>query len=335
MAMATPWDVIVPWGFLLGELDVSQKIAVARLSVISNTALVVAKLVIGVLIGSVSVISEAIHSGVDLLASLIAFFAVKAADEPADEKHSFGHGKFENLSGTVEALLIFVAAAWILYEAIHKLIKPKPLEEVGWGVAVMLASSVVNFIVSNMLFKVGNETDSIALKADAWHLRTDVYTSAGVMMGLGLIWLGKFIVPDINLGWLDPIAAIVVALMIIHAAYVLSKQAIADLLDTSLPADEEEWIKNKIRSMHPVVYSFHNLKTRKSGPRRFIEFHIKVDPLMSVRNSHSLNDRLVAEIKARYPSSHVMVHIEPCENPCEPKCTENCFKHPMSKAESK
>ena len=274
-----------------------EKIAVARLSVLSNTALVIAKLVIGIIIGSVSVISEAIHSGVDLLAALIAFFAVKQSDTPADEKHRFGHGKFENLSGTIEAFLIFVAAAWILYEAIHKLIKPAPLEQVGWGVIVMLVSSVVNIIVSEMLFKVGNKTDSIALKADAWHLRTDVYTSAGVMAGLGLIWLGKLIMPGTVIHWLDPVAAILVAVLIIHAAYVLSKNAIADLLDTSLGMEEEEWIIEKIRGMYPEVYGFHNLRTRKSGPKRFIEFHIKVNPEMSVRESHDLNDRLVLEIK--------------------------------------
>ena len=304
----------------------SQKIAVARLSVLSNTFLVVAKLVIGIIIGSVSVISEAIHSGVDLLAALIALFAVKTSDTPADEKHSFGHGKFENLSGTVEALLIFVAAVWILYEAVHKLMKPKPLEQVGWGIAVMLVSSVVNIIVSEMLFRVGRKTDSIALKADAWHLRTDVYTSAGVMAGLAFIWLGKLILPNTNLNWIDPVAAIAVALMIIHAAYDLSKQAVADLLDTSLPKDEENWIKEKIRSMYPTVFSFHNLKTRKSGPQRFIEFHIKVDPQMTVKDSHNLNDTIVSEIKTRFPNSRVMVHIEPCDLPCEVKCLENCMK---------
>jgi len=311
---------------------VSQKIAVAKLSVLSNSVLVAAKLVIGVLIGSVSVISEAIHSGVDLLAALIAFFAIKTSDAPADEKHSFGHGKFENLSGTIEAFLIFVAAAWILYEAINRLIKQAPLEQVGWGVIVMLVSSVVNIIVSEMLFRVGNRTDSIALKADAWHLRTDVYTSAGVMAGLGLIWLGKLIIPDVNLSWIDPVAAIAVALMIIHAAYVLSKQAVADLVDTSLPGDEENWIKEKIRSMYPAVYGFHNLRTRKSGSKRFIEFHIKVDPQMSVRDSHNLNDALVREIKTTFPDSKVMVHIEPCDNPCEPKCRENCLKPTADKA---
>src|SRR5512136_299897 len=141
-----------------------QKSAVAWLSVISNTALVTGKLIIGLAIGSVSVISEAIHSGVDLLAAVISLFAVKTSNKRADEEHPFGHGKVENISGTVEALLIFVAAGWIFYEAVYKLIRPQMLDAPVLGVAVMLVSAVVNFIVSRKLFKVGKETDSVALQ---------------------------------------------------------------------------------------------------------------------------------------------------------------------------
>src|SRR5512137_1693635 len=136
-----------------------RKASVARLSVISNTTLVLLKLAVGLAIGSVSVISEAIHSGVDLLAAIIALFAVRISGKPADQHHPFGHGKVENVSGTVEALLIFIAASWIIYEAVKKLINPQPLEEVGWGVVVMLVSAIANIIVSKMLFKVGRETD--------------------------------------------------------------------------------------------------------------------------------------------------------------------------------
>ena len=148
-----------------------QKSNVALLSVISNTSLVILKLIVGVMIGSVSVISEAIHSGVDLLAAIIALFAVRKSAKPADEDHPFGHDKVENISGTVEALLIFLAAGWIIFEAVKKLIEPEPLDEAGWGIAVMLLSVAANIFVSKKLFSVGEETDSVALKADAWHLR--------------------------------------------------------------------------------------------------------------------------------------------------------------------
>ena len=155
-----------------------RKSSVALLSVASNTILVLLKLTVGIIIGSVSVISEAIHSSVDLLAAMIALFAVRTSGKPADAEHPFGHGKVENMSGTVEALLIFLAAGWIIFEAVKKLKNPEPLEEVGWGVAVMIVASAANILVSRALFKVGKETDSVALQADAWHLRTDVYTSA-------------------------------------------------------------------------------------------------------------------------------------------------------------
>ncbi len=217
-----------------------QKASVAKLSIISNASLVILKLIVGVMIGSVSVISEAIHSGVDLLAATIAFFAVRIAGKPADEGHPFGHYKVENISGTVEALLIFLAAGWIIFEAAKKLMSPQPMEEAGLGVAVMFVSSVANFFVSQRLFSVGRETDSMALKADAWHLRTDVYTSIGVMAGLAVIWIGEMLLPGTDLHWIDPLVAIGVAMLIIKAAYRLTLESARDLMDESLPDDEEE-----------------------------------------------------------------------------------------------
>jgi cation diffusion facilitator family transporter len=159
----------------------NKKVGVAAVSVAANVALIIVKVVVGVLMGSVAVISEAIHSGVDLLAAVIALLAVRASSQKADERHPYGHGKYENISGTVEALLIFGAAAWIIYEAVHKLIHPQEIEMAAWGAGVMLVSVIVNLVVGQRLFKVGKQTDSVALQADAWHHRTDVYTSAGVM----------------------------------------------------------------------------------------------------------------------------------------------------------
>ena len=307
-------------------MDVQKKKAgVAWLSVISNSALVISKIIIGLLIGSVSVISEAIHSAVDLLASIIALYSVKTSGKPADREHPFGHGKVENVSGTVEALLIFIAAGWIIYEAIDKLQNPKPLAFVGWGVAVMFMSSVVNIIVSQMLFKVGEATDSIALKADAWHLRTDVYTSAGVMFGLGLIWSGRWILPASDLQWLDPAIAIVVALLIIRAAYRLTVHSIKDLIDASLPPNERETIKDMIKDMYPQVHGFHKLLTRKAGNTRFVEFHMKVDPHMTVEHSHGVAEKISSTIKELFSGVHVTVHIEPCDGRCDGDCREGCL----------
>ncbi len=303
----------------------SQKSSVAKLSVISNSILVVLKIVVGLTIGSVSVISEAIHSSVDLLAAIIAFFAVRTSDKPADYGHPFGHGKVENISGTIEALLIFLAAGWIISEAVKKLLYPEPLEQVGWGIAVMLIASIVNIVVSRKLFQVGKETDSVALQADAWHLRTDVYTSAGVLAGLLIIWVGDIALPNVDLWFIDPIAAIVVALMIIKAAFKLTVESSRDLLDVSLPPDEEAHIRKHISGFSPAVRAFHKFRTRKSGSYRFIEFHMLVDADMSVDESHRITDMLTQSIQEHYPDSTVTIHIEPCNGKCTAKCSVDCL----------
>jgi cation diffusion facilitator family transporter len=288
-----------------------EKMAVALLSVLSNTVLVVSKLVVGFLIGSVSVLSEAIHSGVDLVASAIAYFAVRTSGKPADEDHPYGHGKVENISGTVEAVLIFLAAGWIIYEAVDKLRHPRPLGSPTLGVGVMCVSSVVNLIVSRMLFRVGRKTGSAALIADAWHLRTDVYTSAGVMAGLGGILIGSWLVPGINLQWLDPVAAISVALLIIKAAYELTIESGRDLLDTKLPAEEEALIQTHVAEFAPTVKGFHRMRTRKAGHLRFVDFHVQVEGSMTVDRAHEISHAIAHAIQEHYPDTVVNIHVEP------------------------
>lgn len=290
-----------------------RKSSVALLSVLSNTTLVLTKLIVGLLIGSVSVISEAIHSGVDLLAAIIALFAVKTSGKPADHDHPYGHGKIENLSGTIEALLIFVAAAWIVYEATKKLIHRTPLDAPAWGIAVMLLSAVMNIIVSKMLFKVGEATDSIALQADAWHLRTDVWTSFGVMGGLSIILGGRLAFPGISLDWVDPVTAIAVALLIVRAAWHLTLESGRDLLDVSLSDEEVQWVRSVMAEDRPDVRGMHNLRTRRAGASRFIECHVLVDPTISVERSHAITEEIEESIGHKIPHANVTIHIEPGE----------------------
>jgi len=289
-----------------------RKSNVAMLSVISNSSLVILKLAVGLIIGSVSVISEAIHSGVDLLAAIIALFAVRKSGKPADDDHPFGHGKVENISGTVEALLIFLAAGWIIFEAVEKLRNPEPIDEAWLGIAVMLTSVLANIIVSKRLFLVGRETESVALLADAWHLRTDVYTSLGVFGGLVVILAGGFFYPGVDLRWVDPVAAIGVALLIIKAAYHLTIESARDLVDAGLPAQEVDDVAKHIKSFAPTIRGFHRLRTRKAGASRFVEFHIRVDASMSVDESHRIADMITCSIKQHYPGTTVTIHIEPC-----------------------
>jgi cation diffusion facilitator family transporter len=302
-----------------------KKTTAALISVASNSILVLLKIAVGLMIGSVSVLSEAIHSGVDLVAATIAFLAVRTAGKPADQDHPFGHGKVENISGTIEALLIFLAAGWIIFEAVKKLVEPGSLEEPGWGVAVMGVSAAANILVSRMLFRVGRETDSVALQADAWHLQTDVYTSAGVMAGLGIIWVGNWAFPGLDLSWVDPIVAIAVALLIIRAAYHLTLESARDLLDVSLPPQEEEDIKRHIAAFAPTVRGYHQLRTRKSGPYRFVEFHVCVDASMSIDESHRIADMMTCAIKQHFPGTTVTIHIEPCNCSAEEKESCGCL----------
>jgi cation diffusion facilitator family transporter len=308
-----------------------KKTSVAALSVLSNGLLIVFKVAVGLLIGSVSVLSEAIHSGVDLIAAVIALFAVRAASQEADERHPYGHGKFENVSGTVEALLIFGAAAWIIYEAVHKLVRPQEIDMPAWGVGVMLVSALVNIAVSKRLFKVGKETDSVALRADAWHLRTDVYTSLGVMSGLLVIWVAGMISPGLDLRWLDPVVAIAVALMIMKAAWDLTRESARDLLDVSLPDTDVDWIAGFVTGGWPAVRSFHHMRTRKAGSNRFIDFHLAVDDHMSVGAAHSLGDEIVVAIKEHLPESHVHIHVEPCDFECRVSCASGCSVKPEAR----
>jgi len=312
-----------------------RKERAALLSVAANTVMVAVKVVTGLMIGSLSVLSEAAHSSVDLLAALIALFSVKISNRPADSSHPFGHGKVENVSATVEALLIFVAALWIVWEAADKLLSPRPVETPAWGVAVMALSVVVNWSVSRRLLKVGKEEDSLALIADAWHLRTDVLTSLGVMVSLAAIWLGRVFFPRLDLSWLDPAAAIAVALLIFKAAYDLTIHSARDLLDVPLPRKELDWIRGAIVGQGPDISGFHDLRTRKAGPSRFVEFHLKVNPSLSVKEAHAVAKDLSDRIKGRFPHTTVTSHIEPCDGECTPKCLAGCLLSEEKRAEAR
>jgi cation diffusion facilitator family transporter len=297
----------------LEELNILKE-KTARLSVMSNTALVLLKFVVGFAVGSVSIISEAIHSSMDLLAAVIAFFSVRKSSEPPDSIHAFGHGKFEDFSGLIEAVLIFVAAALIIGEAVRKLLGEggPELEEnlLFIGIAVMAVSAIVNWFVSRRLMTVARQSESIALESDAWHLRTDVYTSVGVTIGLVLIRVT-------GIASIDSIVAIGVALVIIKAAYDLTRRSFADLIDQSLPEKEENRIKEIICEHASDYAGFHDLKTRRSGPEIFIDLHLVMPGDVSVEQSHDLADHLESDLKVEYPRSTVTIHVEPCREGCD------------------
>jgi len=277
------------------------KTRTARLSVISNSLLIIMKIMVGIFTGSVSIISEAIHSAIDLVAAVIAFFAVKISGNPADERHPFGHGKVENVSGVIEALLIFAASAWIVYEAVDRFIHPGETEALGLGVLVMAISAVVNIFVSRRLYKVAKLTDSVALEADALHLKTDVITSAGVALGLALIWIT---------GWhlLDPVIALLVAVIIIYESWMLLRKAFFPLLDTALSQSEMEKLTAILDEMD---VEYHDLRTRAAGHQRFVEFHLDVQGTETIETIHRQCDLIEQRLESEFRDISVIIHPEP------------------------
>jgi len=273
----------------------------ARLSVISNTILIIMKLTVGIITNSVSILSEAIHSSLDLVAAIIAFFSVRISGIPADKEHPFGHGKAENVSGVIEALLIFVASAWIIAEAVKKIVNPGEAVSLGLGSVVMLISAVINGFVSHRLYKVAKKTNSVALEADALHLRTDVFTSLGVAVGLLLISVT-------GIHMLDPIIAIMVACFILYESFKLLRKAFNPLLDTSLSDEEIEKVEAILASMN---VRYHDLRTRAAGQQRFIEFHLDAHPEETIEKIHRQCDAIEERLSEEFQDLSVVIHPEP------------------------
>lgn len=297
----------------------NEAAGMARLSVLSNSILIAMKVVAGVLMGSVSVISEAMHSGVDLLAAIIANVSIRKSRMPPDEMHKFGHGKFENISGTIEAVLILAVALFIIYEASMKILHGAAVEYLWAGLAVMGISAVVNFFVSRKLMSVSKRTDSIALEADAYHLSVDVYTSVGVAVGLALIQITGIHV-------LDPVVAIVIAVIILKGAVDLTKRSALGLVDAKLPDEEEAIIKSIISEHYSEFLEYHALRSRKSGPERFVDLHLVLPKGRHVSDAHDLCDHLERDIKARISNINLLIHVEPCDENCEAcKRIDICF----------
>lgn len=293
-------------------MTMSPKSRAAAVSVASNSTLVLLKLAVGFLSGSVSIISEAIHSANDLLASLIAWVSVSKSDKAADAEHPYGHGKVEAISGAVEAALIIMAAIWIVVEAVKKVMRGGETEHLGLGTAVMAVSVVVNILVSRYLFRVARREDSLALEADAHHLSTDVYTSLGVAVGLAIVWGARTFAGTNAFDIVDPIVAIAVALFILKIGVQLTLSSASHLLDHSLPADELRTIEAILKS-HPEVLEWHNLRTRKSGSQRYVEAHVTLRGDLTLSIAHTAAHQMEKAINAALPSAQATLHVDPPE----------------------
>lgn len=283
----------------------ARKLRAAALSVVSNATLTLLKLIIGVWSGSVSILSEAVHSATDLVASAIALFSVRASDTPPDSEHPFGHGKIESVSGLMESMLILGAAGYIIHQVVQRLRAPiAPTDHaLSVGIGVMAFSMGCNYLISRYIFYVARETDSQALRADASHLQADVLTSLGVFIGLFLVRVSRQV-------WLDPLVAAIVACILLKTAYRLMRDAIQLLLDVRLPESEEMNIRVVLEKDDRVL-GYHKLRTRKSGSQRHADVHVQLDDDISLVYAHQIAEELEDAIRAVLPKVFVNIHIEP------------------------
>lgn len=285
------------------ELEIKKKFA-AKLSITSNGLIILFKLIAGIVSGSISIISEAIHSMSDFLASVLTYFAVIRSSEPADKEHPFGHGRYEDVAGFIEGLLIILASFYIIFEASKKIFSGNHLGfNSTLGIVVMGVTIVANLIVSNYLSSIAKQTDSTALNADAQHLSTDVYSSLGVFAGLVLIKLT-------GITLLDPIIAIFVALIILKAGFSITKETLNNLVDGTLPESELKVVEDILNKCEEIN-GYKNIKSRKSGPNRDIYLTVLCDENMSLKKCHAICDTIEEKIKTSLPCTQVTTHCEP------------------------
>jgi cation diffusion facilitator family transporter len=277
----------------------------AALSVCSNSGLILLKVIAGSVTGSVAILTEAIHSSIDLIASIVAFISVRKADEPADEGHRYGHEKIENLAAAIEGILILVGSAAIVFEAIRRLITGGNIDTIGLGIAVVGFSIVVNVVVSAVLARNARITASPALEADAAHLRTDALTSAGVLVGL-------ILVKATGAQWIDPVVALIVASAIIITGIKLLTRSGQVLVDQALPTEEVDAIRSAIEAFGARgVVGYHELRTRRAGARRYVDLHVQFREGTSLEDAHRTAHELQDVIASRLDGADVLIHLEP------------------------
>jgi cation diffusion facilitator family transporter len=284
---------------------IRTKSRAAALSIASNALLIALKLAAGAITGSIAIITEAIHSLIDLVASVIAFFSVRKADEPADADHPYGHEKVENLAAAIEGMLILVGAGVIIFEATRQLVNGAEVDRLGVGIAVMAFSVFANLAVSSVLSRQAKAHESQALEGDAAHLRTDAMTSAGVLLGLALVQ----VTGDAAF---DPITALVVAVAIVWAGFRILRRSSGILVDETLPEAELDRIEAAIASARtPEVAGYHKLRARRAGSRRHIDFHVQYRSGTSLERAHELAHQMRDSIEAEIPQAEVLIHAEP------------------------
>jgi cation diffusion facilitator family transporter len=279
------------------------------LAIAAAIATIALKLFAYFLTGSVGLFSDALESGVNLIAAIVALFMITLAEKPADEEHAYGHYKAEYFSSAIEGGLIVIAAFSIIWSAIPRIIHPQPLENVGIGLLVSLGASAINLAVGLVLIKNGRNNHSITLEADGKHLMTDVYTSVGVLIGIGIVKISGWLI-------LDGIVAIGVALNIVWTGYQLMRRSALGLLDSSIPEDERLKITGALDKYNDQHLEYHSLMTRQAGQRKFIALHILLPGQLTIQEGHDMVEMIERDIRNLFDSPvTVFTHLEPVEDP--------------------
>jgi len=277
----------------------------AALSIVSNSTLILLKVIAGAVTGSVALLTEALHSSFDLVASVVAFVSVRKADVPADEDHPYGHEKFEDMAAAIEGMLILVGSGVIVFESVRRLVVGGEVRLLGFGIAVLAFSIAVNLVVAARLSDRARQTGSPALEADASHLRTDAATSAGVLVGLVLVEVTGAV-------WLDPVAALLVAGAIVVAGVRILRSSSRVLIDEALPAEELHAIAEEVQSFGPRgVAGFHKLRARRAGARRYVDLHVQFRAGTTLEAAHATSHALQHAIQRRLARADVLIHLEP------------------------
>ena len=289
----------------------------AKLMLAAVVVLFALKVAVGMLTGSISIWAQAVDSSLDIFAVVITFLTVVFSAKPADREHPFGHGKIENIAAGIQAVLLFIAAASIIYAAIRRIMLGATIEMAEAGIAVMLVSMIVSILLSRHLFRVARATDSVALEANAHNIAADIYSTAGVLVGLTIV---RFT----GLTIIDPILAVIVAGLILRATYRVGQTAFGGLIDTRLPKAEEDEIVSCIREHTTQLAGFHEVRTRKAGSQRFIDLHLMLPKNASLEEAHQMCDHLEEDIKSRLSNSRVTIHVEPCSVECDQCLVSSC-----------
>ncbi len=293
-----------------------RKLRAARLSMATAAGLALVKFGAGLLTGSLAVLSSAIDSLLDILMSGVNFLAIRQAEQPPDQSHPFGHGKFETLATLIQSFVIAASGAWIIYESLQRLQEGSTPRDLGGGMLVLLASAGVSLWISRYLKRIARQTESSALEADSLHFSMDVYTNAALVVGLALIaWL--------EANWLDPVLSLLVACYILFEAFRLVRHGLGDILDEGLPEAVRLEITNLIDAHQEHLIDYHHLRTRRAGSQKIINFHLTVCKHLSIAEGHEIADHLERRIADTILGADVTIHIEPCprENcPGEERC---------------